>query len=298
MRVEQAVLRGGSHIAGLWLNRKPVDRRALDAALNEVRGLTPVVLITGGSRGIGAAIAAVFAANGWRVALVARDCSQLDATASELERGGGAPVARIVLDLTGGDAPARLQSELARQNLYADVLVNNAAAGLSGAFAAQPVDGIAALLTLNITRTSELIRLFLPSMLQRRCGGILNVASLGAYVPGPNQALYYASKAYMLSLTEAIAAESSGLGVRVSALAPGPVATGFHAKMQAERAPYRFLLPARSAQSVARAAYRGFMTGQRVIVPGLEMRAALIALKLLPHAVSVPLMRVLLKNSP
>ena len=133
-------------------------------------------------------------------------------------------------------------------------------------------------------------------MLERRRGGILNVASLGAYVPGPHQAAYYASKAYVLSLTEAIATETAGRGVKISVLVPGPVETVFHANMGAEASRYRALLPALTAERVADAGYRGFTFGQRVVAPGLLTRPSLIALKLLPHPISVPLVAWLLKS--
>ena len=116
---------------------------------------------------------------------------------------------------------------------------------------------------------TRLTRTALPDMIARQRGGILNVASLGAYVPGPNQAAYYASKSYVVSLTEAIASEASGQGVRVSALAPGPVDTRFHHDMGADRSLYRLVLPSMTPDRVARSAYRGFMFGQRVIVPGI-----------------------------
>ena len=117
------------------------------------------------------------------------------------------------------------------------------------------------LLDLNVRALTALTRHFLDGMRVRGRGGILNVASLGGYTPGPYQAAYYASKAYVLSLTEAMAAETAGEGVRVCALAPGPVDTGFHARMGAEGAFYRYLLPPASAEAVARAGYRGFALG-------------------------------------
>jgi uncharacterized protein len=126
-------------------------------------------------------------------------------------------------------------------------------------------------------------------------GGILNLASIGAYTPGRNQAAYYASKAYVLSLTEAIAAETAGEGVRVCALAPGPVNTAFHARMGAEDAFYRtFVLPA-SARFVANAGYLGFMLGLRVTIPGLINPFLAVAMRIMPHRILVPIVGWLLK---
>jgi short-subunit dehydrogenase len=131
-------------------------------------------------------------------------------------------------------------------------------------------------------------------MRARRQGGILNVASLGGAVPGPYQAVYYASKAYILSLTEAIGAEIAGEGVRISVLAPGPVETGFHAAMDAETSLYRVLLPSLMPERAARAAHLGFRLGRRVIVPGLLNMGLYGAVRVLPHPISVPLIRILL----
>ena len=134
-------------------------------------------------------------------------------------------------------------------------------------------------------------------MLARGRGGVLNVASLGGVIPGPYQAAYYASKAYVLSLSEALASETSGSGVRVTVIAPGPIATAFHANMGAEAARYRTLLPELSPEHVAASAYRAFTLGQRVVVPGIMYRLFFIALRMLPHASTVRLTGWLLKNS-
>ncbi len=147
----------------------------------------------------------------------------------------------LPLDVTTPDAVAKIEAALAAHGAYADVLVNNAGMGLAGPFHAHPPDDVLRLIDLNVRALSHLTRHFLPGMRVRGRGGILNVASLGGYAPGPNQAVYYASKAYVLSLTEAIAAETAGEGVRVCALAPGPVNTMFHARMGAENAFYRLL---------------------------------------------------------
>jgi short-subunit dehydrogenase len=169
--------------------------------------------------------------------------------------------------------------------------------GLAGPFLSHSQAELSRLITLNIEAVTRLTRAALPDMLARQRGGILNVASLGADVPGPNQAAYYASKSYVVSLSEAIASEVSGQGVRVSALLPGPVNTAFHEAMGAETSLYRLLLPAMTADRVARSAYRGFMFGNRVIVPGISNIFFFLALKVLPHAVTVPFVYWLLRRS-
>ena len=151
------------------------------------------------------------------------------------------------------------------------------------------------LLDLNVRALTELMRHFLPGMRVRGRGGVLNLASLGGYAPGPYQAVYYASKAYVMSLSEAVAAETAGEGVRISALAPGPVNTGFHRKMGSERAFYRYLVVPASAEGVAAAGYRGFAFGWRVIVPGILNPFMALAMRVMPHRIVIPIIGWLLK---
>jgi short-subunit dehydrogenase len=139
------------------------------------------------------------------------------------------------------------------------------------------------------------MRHVLPDMRARAGGGVLNVASLGGYVPGPHQAAYYASKAYVISLTEAVASEIAGLGVRLTALAPGPVNTGFHEAMGSEFSFYRQLILPLSPEGTANAAYRGYVLGFRLVVPGLFNKFLAIALRILPHRLLLPLIGWLLR---
>jgi hypothetical protein len=132
-------------------------------------------------------------------------------------------------------------------------------------------------------------------MLARGRGGIINISSLGGYGPGPYQAAYYASKAYVISLSEAVASEVAGSGVRICAVAPGPVGTRFHHDMQAETAPYRRLLPELTPERVARSAYLGFRLRRRVVVPGVLNMLAALALRVMPHPLTVPILGWLLR---
>jgi uncharacterized protein len=281
--------------ANSWNNRNNRDTDERRAARAKVEGLKPAVVITGGSRGIGLAFARVFLAWKHTVVIVARNEVELAGAAKFLAAAPG-QLHALVCDVTAKDAPAKISEALARFGCYLDVLVNNAAAGLSGPVVDYPASELDALVDVNIAALTRLTRAALPDMIARGDGGILNIASLGGAVPGPNQAAYYASKAYVISLTEALAAEASGRGVRISVVAPGPVATGFHAAMHADRARYRRLLPELSADQVAGSSYRGFTLGQRVIVPGILYRIFYFSLRLLPHPVSVPLTGWLLKN--
>ena len=199
------------------------------------------------------------------------------------------------MDITSASAAEALEDELLRHGLYADILVNNAGIGLSGEFADQEPDHIASLITLNVRALTLLMHQFLPAMRIRGSGGVLNVASLGAFAPGPYQAAYYASKAYVLSLTEAVAWECRGEGVRIAAFAPGPVSTRFHAKMNADNSAYRWVLPAPSPSAAAGSAVRWFAWGRTVITPGIIGPLMAILMRLTPHPILVPIIAWLLK---
>lgn len=281
-----------------WLWRKTSDPESQKAANAAVSSLEPAVVVTGGSSGIGFAIARRFLKAGHSVALVARNAEEMQHAWEKLPAEKRGRCITIVCDVAARDAFNIIEQALKERGYFTNVLVNSAAMGLSGPFTGHDPDELARLIDLNTTALTRLTREALPAMIARGRGGILNIASLGAYVPGPNQAAYYASKAYVLSLTEAIAWETGGTGVTVSCVAPGPVGTGFHAAMGAARAPYRYLLPELSVERVANSAYRGFRFGQHVIIPGLFNRVMFVALRLLPHPITVAITGWLLKNPP
>lgn len=255
----------------------------------------PMTVVTGGSDGIGLAIAQRFAAKGHDLLLVARDRERLRAAAASLSAGDAVRVHTLALDLTSADAPQCLEAELDRLGAFADVVVNCAGMGLSGSFDSHSPQAIDALIALNVSAPTRLMRHFAPDMRRRRRGGFLNVASLGGYVPGPYQAVYYASKSYLISVSEAVASELSGHGVRVTVVAPGPVATAFHARMGAERSLYRRLVPALRPRTAAWMAVAGFDLGVRLVVPGFVGMFLFVALRLLPHRLGMLLVSVLLK---
>ncbi|MEQ1714971.1 MAG: SDR family NAD(P)-dependent oxidoreductase [Hyphomicrobium sp.] len=294
MSAAQRIAGAAAQAAGLWIGRKRADPRALAEARASVANLKPIVLVTGGSRGLGAALAERFATAGSDVALVARNADELESTARAIAARTARAAIAIPHDLTAPGTPAALATLLAERGYYVDILINNAGTGLSGPFEGQSADDIQRLIALNIATLTALTQYWLPDMRARRHGGILNVASLGGAVPGPYQAVYYASKSYVLSLTEAIASETTGEGVRVSALAPGPLETGFHSAMNADRSLYRRLIPALTPERAAREAYLGYSLGRRVIVPGLGNTLGYIAVRLLPHTITTPIIRVLL----
>ena len=283
-----------------WLQRLETawSRRNVGtlAPLPEDAGRQPVCIVTGGSEGIGRHLANEFAAGGHRLLLIARTQQTLEAAAAELRRDYGAEVHIAAIDLTAPDAPQRVQTVLDVLQLYADILVNNAGFGLGGVFAAQDADRIADLCRLNVETLTALTRRFLPGMLRRASGGVLNLGSIGGLFPGPSQAAYYASKAYVLSFTEALAEECAGSGVRISAAAPGPVATRFHERMGAANAFYLHLQQVMTPDRVARIVHSGFMGRRTVIVPGLIASLNSFAVRYIPHVILVPFIGWFLKQ--
>jgi short-subunit dehydrogenase len=267
------------------------DRQALAA----YAGLRPMVVVTGGSEGIGYELARRFARGGNAVMLVARRPQPLEAAAARIRSEFEAEAVAVPADVTAPGAIAAIDAALAAHGAYADVLVNSAGIGLAGPFHAQSPDDLARLTDLNVRALTQLTRHYLPAMRLRGRGGILNLASLGGYTPGPWQAAYYASKAYVISLSEAIAAETAGEGIRVCAVAPGPVNTAWHERAGAETGLYRTLVPPASAASVARAGYLGWLLGLRVVVPGLINPFLALALKIVPHRLMLPFIAFLLK---
>lgn len=260
-----------------------------------VAHLTPTVVVTGGSHGIGLALARRFAKAGHTVALVARTLEPLQQAAAAIETDFGVKAFTVDLDVTEDDAPQSLDQRLAQHGLYTDILINCAGIGLSGQFAGQSEQSIEQLLNLNMAALTRLMRHALPGMRARARGGILNVASLGGLTPGPYQAAYYASKAYVISLSEAVGYETRGSGVRLSVLAPGPVDTQFHPAMGTEHAFYRQLILSLSAEEAASYAYRGYVLGLRLIVPGILNMFFAVALRIIPHTLMLPLVGWLLK---
>jgi short-subunit dehydrogenase len=275
-----------------WISRWAEPRaEAVEAA----RDLTPAVVVTGGSSGIGLALAHEFARRSQAIVLIARTPSRLESACSELlERYPNLRVEQLSLDISRPEAIDVLSSWLAEQRLYCDVLVNNAAIGYSGPFSASPTTRLENLIATNVAAVARLTRAMLPAMIARGRGGILTISSLGALIPGPHQAAYYASKAFALSLTEAIASEAAGQGVRIAVVLPGPVETRFHARMNAEGSLYRHILTAATPERVAALSLRSYRLGRQVIAPGMVPTLAVPFLRILPHTISIPIVRWLL----
>ena len=240
-------------------------------------------LITGASSGIGHALARLFARDGYGLVLVARRAAVLEEVAAELSRAHGVAVRVIASDLAHPDAAMRLFAELQRAGVVVDVLVNNAGFGMQGAFAGLPLDRQMQMIHLNVTALTALTRLLLPSMLESAGGGVLNVGSTAGFQPGPFMAVYYATKAYVVSFTEALADELSGSGLRISCLAPGPTATAFAAEAGAAESRL-FQGDTMSVDEVARIGYEGWQQGQPLVIAGTRNRIGAMAVRLLPRA--------------
>jgi uncharacterized protein len=247
----------------------------------------PITLITGASAGIGAALAHEFAAHGHDLVLAARREQALGALAEAIAAKGASRPTVLRADLARADAVQGIAEALDQRGLEPDVVVNNAGFGLLGA--ADELDRAEqlAMVDLNVRVLTDLSLAFIDS-LKRRRGGILNVASIAAFMPGPGMAVYYASKAYVLSFSEALHRELKPKGVRVTVLCPGPVPTEFQARAGMSGDAFPRLLT-RSAEQVARDAYRGLMQGCRVVVPGAANRVVTTAIRFTPHRILLDL---------
>ena len=231
--------------------------------------------MTGASSGIGRELALCCAAGGHDLVLVARREDALRELAAELEARHGASSLVLPFDLASPSAPEALVQEMTRRELAIDVLVNNAGFAIHGPFASADLTAASELMQVNMIALTVLTRLFLPGMVGRGHGRILNVASTAAFQPGPYMAVYYASKAYVLSFTHALAEELRETGVTATALCPGPTTTGFQARAGLRGVPLftRSILLSGTAAEVAAAGYRGMMAGKREVIPGFRNRA-------------------------
>ncbi|MBH8606501.1 SDR family oxidoreductase [Thermoactinomyces sp. CICC 10521] len=241
-----------------------------------------IALITGASEGIGKELAYLFAKDGHDLVLVARNVDQLNRVATEIEERYQRTIHIITQDLSQPDAPRQIRNTCVSLGLQIDYLVNNAGFGLYGPFAEQPLEDLMQMINLNIKALTALTHYFLPDLLASKSSGILNVGSMASFVPGPLMAVYYASKAYTLSFTEALAHELKESGVKVTALCPGPVKTRFamRAKMHQSRLTEKNAL---DAFTVAKAGYEGLLSGKPVVVPGAVFRSLLFGTRFLPR---------------
>src|SRR5580658_3182996 len=226
-------------------------------------------LITGASFGIGLELARIFAREGYHLVLVARSADKLRQLASELEKAHSTRSLILATDLTQPGASAYVLDQTTRANIQVDVLVNNAGFGQYGLFAENDLEQCLGQIQLNVTTLTHLTRLYLPAMIERNSGRVLNVASTAAFQPGPLMAVYFATKAYVLHFSEALGNELNGTGVAVTCLCPGATATEFHKRANATD--MRLLgFGSMDARTVAEDGYRALMAGKPVVISGLK----------------------------
>ncbi|MGM0881330.1 MAG: SDR family NAD(P)-dependent oxidoreductase [Bacillota bacterium] len=248
------------------------------------------VLITGVSGGIGKELADRFAKGGHNIVLVARSESKIVELAQEYRKKYGIQATVIAKDVAAPGVPEEIFTELKEKGITLDYLVNNAGFGLFGTFMETDMEQEVNMIDVNIKALTVMTKLFLPDMVKRGQGGVMNVASLVGFFPGPMMSVYYATKAYVLSFTEALANEVSGTGVTVTALCPGLTSTGFvdRSGMGASKMLKGAIM---EAGQVAEEGYRGFLRGKTLIMPGARNRFIAFMPRLLPRMMMTRIIR-------
>jgi len=248
----------------------PVPIASNSEEAEEMKTSEPTALITGASGGIGYELAKLFAKNHHHLVLVARKQAKLAQVADDLQRQFGISAKTVALDLTTPTAPQSLFEQLQLDGVQVNILVNNAGYGKLGEFAEVPLEESLGQIQLNLTALTSLTKLFLGPMLERGSGKIMNVASTAGFQPGPRMAVYYASKAYVISFSEAIANEFADKGITVTCLCPGPTETDFASRAGNDKSRLFKQLDPMDAKTVALQGYRGLMAGKTLVIPGLR----------------------------
>ena len=249
------------------------------------------VLITGASGGIGEAFATLLAAEDHALCLVARNESELNRVKGIISARHDVPVTALSIDLGEAQGCERLAGELAGLGFVPDVVINNAGFGLAGKAAELERQEQLKMIDLNIRALTDLTLRFLPGMLAHRRGGIINVASVAAFMPGPGMAVYFASKVYVLSFTDALAEELRGTGVHATSLCPGPVETGFQQRAGMRIGQHAGRVKPLSAAEVAAAGWTAFNKGERMMVPGFANKLAAYGGRSAPRRLILPFLR-------
>jgi short-subunit dehydrogenase len=253
-------------------------------------------LITGASSGIGYELAQVFARHKYNLVLVARNEEKLKDIANKFQEKFDILIKIIVKDLTLPDAPTKIFQELQQERINIDVLVNNAGFATYGFFWETDLKAEMQMMQLNMVALTHLSKLFLKEMVARQQGKILNIASTAAFQPGPLMAVYYATKAYVLSFSEALANELIGTGVTITALCPGPTESGFQARANMERSKLVSGKKIMDAKTVAEIGYRSLMNNQTVVIPGLKNQLLALSIRFTPRNLVSKIVRSMQKK--
>ena len=241
-------------------------------------------MVTGASSGIGLELARCFAAEGSRLIFVARNTPALEALAKELRRDCKVEAIVLTADLSLPETPGKIFSELKGRGIVVDVLVNNAGFGAHGLFSELPLQRQMEMIQVNVTALTELTGLFLPGIVERHRGGVLNVASVAGFVAGPGMAVYFATKAFVLSFSEALAGElAAGTGIKVTALCPGPTGTNFGKVANFNNNSRLVRVAKMTAKEVAKQGHRDFRCGRVVAVSGWRNRLLVLLIRLTPR---------------
>jgi uncharacterized protein len=260
---------------------------------NERPGAGQTALITGASGGIGVDLADCFARDGYDVIVTARSEAALQDVAARLAREHSVSATPIANDLGAVDGGQKLAALIEAWSLQVDVLVNNAGYGHAGALTSSDRQTQLGMIDLNVRALVELTHLFWDGMARRKRGGVLNVASTAAFQPGPLMAVYYASKAFVLSFSEALWEEARGTGLKVSCLCPGPTASGFRARAGTDKTRLAAASPVAPSKPVAEQGYRGWQQNRRVVITGARNRVMAELAQVMPRSVVLRMVRQL-----
>ncbi|TYR80693.1 SDR family oxidoreductase [Priestia megaterium] len=248
------------------------------------------VLITGASSGIGKELAYHYAKDGYNIVMVARSLTKLTEIKNDLEKQYGGSVFVIQKDLSKESEIQEVYKLIKQNNMRVDILINNAGFGLFGEFLETDLEDELNMIDLNVKSLTYMTKLFLPDMIKQNKGGILNVASTAAFQPGPLMAVYYATKAYVLSFTEALENELKDTNITVSALCPGPTETGFSDRANLKESKL-FKSGVMDVKTVAEIGYKGFKSGKTVIIPGLKNKILAGAVRFAPRTIITSIVR-------
>jgi short-subunit dehydrogenase len=262
-----------------------------DSAVKDSPGKT--ALITGASMGIGRDLAELFARDGHHLILTARNEEKLKELAGQFHNQFGVNVDVFARDLSAPNASQDIFQQFESRNI--DYLINNAGFGTHGPFAESDIASQLGMLQVNVVALTHLTRLFLPQMLKRRSGRIMNLASVASFLPGPLMAVYYATKAYVLSFSEALASEVEGTGVTVTAVCPGPTKTGFQDRAGIAHSPL-FQKSVMDSMTASRMGYDAMMRGKRAIVTGFSNKVSAMGTRFLPRSATASIAKKLNEN--